>query len=85
MNKTEFIKELVKKTGYDEEKCIHINHIIEDTFLIGKKNKEKIINQFQTELKLKNNDAEKLYEKIMDIIGKELKDKIKHPFKNQEK
>ena len=42
MNKSEFIKELSKQTKYDEEKCTLINSIIEDTFIIGKKNKEKM-------------------------------------------
>ena len=33
MNKTEFIKELSKQTGYDEQKCILINDIIENYFI----------------------------------------------------
>ena len=41
MNKEEFIKELVKLTNLSEEKCTTINSILEDTFLIGKNNKEK--------------------------------------------
>lgn len=43
MNKSEFIKELSKQTSYNEERCNTINNIVEDTFIIGKKNKEKII------------------------------------------
>ena len=52
MNKTDFIKELSNKTGYNEEKCLKINNIIEDTFLIGKKNKEKMINDFKSKLNI---------------------------------
>ena len=69
MNKSEFIKELSKQTGYDEEKCIVINSIVEDTFIIGKKNKDKMI---------------ELYETVISIIGSELKNKLKHPFKSQD-
>ena len=46
MNKSEFIKELSKQTSYNEERCNTINNIVEDTFIIGKKNKEIIIEKF---------------------------------------
>ena len=84
MNKNEFIKELSKQTGYDEEKCIQINSIIEDTFIIGKKNKEKMIEKFESGLNLDEIEANKLYETVMNILGTEIKNKIKHPFKNQD-
>ena len=47
MNKSEFIKELSKQTSYNEERSNTINNIVEDTFIIGKKNKEKIIEKFE--------------------------------------
>ena len=84
MNKTEFIKELSKQTGYDEEKCIVINSIVEDTFIIGKKNKDKMIEKFEEQISLDENEANKLYETIISIIGSELKNKLKHPFKSQD-
>ena len=84
MNKTEFIKELSKHTGCDEEKCNLINSIIEDTFIIGKKNKEKMIKNFESRLNFDENEATKLYEIVMNIIGAEIKNKIKHPFKSQD-
>ena len=40
MNKSEFIKELSKQTSYNEERCNTINNIVEDTFIIGKKNRK---------------------------------------------
>ena len=43
MNKTGFIKELSEKLEYDETKCTLINSIIEDYFIFGKSNKEKVI------------------------------------------
>ena len=84
MNKSEFIKELSKQTGYDEEKCIVINSIVEDTFIIGKKNKYKMIEKFEEQISLDENEANKLYETVISIIGSELKNKLKHPFKSQD-
>ena len=84
MNKSEFIKELSKQTGYDEEKCIVINSIVEDTFIIGKKNKDKMIEKFEEQISLDENEANKLYETVISIIGSELKNKLKHPLKSQD-
>lgn len=84
MKKSEFIKELSKQTGYDEEKCIVINSIVEDTFIIGKKNKDKMIEKFEEQISLDENEANKLYETVISIIGSELKNKLKHPFKSQD-
>ena len=84
MNKSEFIKKLAQKTGYDEEKCIKINSILEDTFFIGKKNKEKMIADFIEKLELDEKEANDIYEKAMEIIGEEVKNKLKHPFKSQD-
>ena len=84
MNKSEFINELSKQTGYDEEKCSLINSIIEDTFIIGKKNKEIMIEKFENGLNFDKNEAEKLYETVMNILGSEIKNKLKHPFKSQD-
>lgn len=84
MNKREFIKELSKQTGYSEEKCNTINNIVEDTFIIGKKNKDKMIEKFKEQINLNENEANELYEKIRKIISSEIKNKIKHPFKSQD-
>lgn len=81
MNKTEFIKELSNKTGYNEDMCLQINNIIEDTFLIGKKNKEKMVNDFKNKLNINEEEANKIYETAMNIISSEIKNKLKHPFK----
>ncbi len=81
MNKTDFIKELSNKTGYNEDMCLQINNIIEDTFLIGKKNKEKMVNDFKNKLNINEEEANKIYETAMNIISSEIKNKLKHPFK----
>ena len=81
MNKEMFIKELEKVTEFSEEKCRAINSIIEDTVIVGKTNKEKMINKFEEQLEMTKEEAEKLYEKAMSIITKAIKDKLKNPFK----
>ncbi len=84
MNKTEFIKELQNRLNYDEEKCTIINDILEDNFLIGKKNKEIMINEFITKLDITDIEANKIYETAMNILSKGIKDKLKHPFRSRD-
>lgn len=84
MNKEEFIKKLEELTGLDNNECIIINSILEDQFIIGKNNKEKIIENMMTQLSKTREESEKLYETAMSIIKTGIKDKIKHPFKNQD-
>ena len=43
MNKSELIKALSSKIGYSVEDTTRINDVLEENFIIGKKNKEKII------------------------------------------
>lgn len=83
MNKKEFIEELQIKTNYDEKKCILINNIIEEHFLIGKKNKEKIVNDIKEKLNISSNEADEIYNISIGIITKELKEVIKHPFRSK--
>lgn len=84
MNKTEFIKELSQETGYNEEKCILINNIIENYFIFGRKNKDKIIKDLQIRASLNEDDSENVYDISIKIITKEIKNKLKHPFKSQD-
>lgn len=84
MNKEKFIEELSKVTKVDKNKCIIINNILERHFIIRKKNKEKIINDIINELNFSEDESESIYESAMSIIGTEIKEKIKHPFKNQD-
>lgn len=84
MNKTEFIKALSKQTGYDEEKCILINNIIENHFIFVRKNKDKIIRDLQIEANLDEDDAEHIYDIAINLLAGEIKKKLKHPFKSQD-
>ena len=84
MNKTGFIKRLSEVTNYDISKCEEINRVLENNILIGKKNKIKLVNDFMEKLDFSKEEAEDLYEKCMSIITKEIKEKIKHPFKSKD-
>lgn len=84
MNNIEFIKELSKQTGYDEEKCVVINNVIEKYFIIGRKNKDKIIQDLQTKANLSEDDSENVYDISMKIIIGEIKNKLRHPFKSKD-
>lgn len=84
MNKEKFIKELENVTGLDNSKCVIVNDILENHFIIGKKNKEKMISDIKEQLDIPREEAEKIYEAAMSILASKLKDKIKHPFGKQE-
>lgn len=80
MNKKEVIKKLGEVTNLSEEKCIIINDILEEHFIIGKNNKEKIISDISEKLEKTREESENIYELAMTIIGSGIKDKLKHPF-----
>lgn len=84
MNKSEFIEELEKKTGFDKEYCIKINDALEENFLIGKKNKQKIIASLIEKLNIDEEKANEIYNIASSIIATSIKDKIKHPFKGND-
>ena len=42
------------------------------------------IEKFEKQINLDENEANKLYEIVMRIIGTEIKNKLKHPFKSQD-
>lgn len=83
MNKTEFINALKEKTNLLEENCLVVNDILESHFLIGKNNKEKIIQDLIDRLNINELKANEIYNTSMSIISNELKYKLKHPFKSQ--
>lgn len=83
MNKTNFIKKLKEETKYNEEDCKIVNDVIESHFIIGKNNKEKILNDFINRLKIEKEEADELYNKCVSILGNTVKNKIRHPFKSK--
>ena len=70
MNKEKYIKVLMVKTNRSEEECIVLNEIIEKHFIIGKNNKEKIIEDIIQELHLEYKEADDLYNICIENIIK---------------
>lgn len=83
MNKSKFISELSKETGYSEEKCLLINDRLENYYIFSKSNREKIIQDLKIKVNLSEDDAENVYDISMKIIRNEIKNKIRHPFRNK--
>lgn len=84
MNKEKFIEKLENVTGLDNGKCTIINSILESHFIVGRNNKEKMISDITEKLEMTREEAEKIYESAMSIIGSGIKDKLKHPFGSQD-
>ena len=80
MNKELFIKELSTRSKYDITKATLVNEVLENHFIVGKRNKEKIINDLILKLNIDSNEANMIYELSMEILGSELKDRVFHPF-----
>lgn len=80
MNKTEFIRSLQEKTTLSKDSCILINDIFENHFLLGKKNKNKILKDFQEYLNVDVKEAEEIYTISMSLLKNSLKEKLRHPF-----
>lgn len=83
MNKNKFLKKLQEKTDYNEEKCTIIVSILENHFLVGKNNKQKIIDDLIFN-SFSEDESENIYDISMGIIMAELKNKFKHPFKSKD-
>ncbi len=84
INKYEFINTIQNKTKLSKEKCLIINDILENNFLLGNKNKQNIINELINKLSINEEKAEEIYNISMNIISLSLIEKLKHPFKSQD-
>lgn len=63
-------EELKKNTDFDEETIIKIDEILNEHFIIGRKNKDKIVKDFIEKLDLNEQEADELYNKCSEIIVK---------------
>lgn len=83
MNKKGFIEKLKDQTRLNDQECIIINDILESHFIIGKKNKIRIISDLKEKLDINEVKANNIYNICMNIIGSSVKDKLKHPFRSE--
>ena len=68
----EKVKRLLQEEGSrSNEDCITICEVLEKNSIIGRKNKEKIINDFIENLDTSYEEANKLYNECMAILVKE--------------
>ena len=84
MNKSGFIKEIEKQTQRDSRDCIIIADCFDEHFFIGKKNKEKTVNDLMEKLEISYEEADEIYNIVSKIITTAIKDKLKHPFKGND-
>lgn len=69
-NKETIVSELLTKTNYTKKTCEAIFEVLENHGTIGRKNKEKMIDDFIEQLKISRKDADTLYNTCMEIIIK---------------
>ena len=80
MDKEDFLLKLGEETGYNSDICFNINEILESCYIVGKSNKDKIKNDFKEKLSFSEEEAENIYNKVMDIFAKGVKDKARNQF-----
>lgn len=68
MNQKEFLNVLQEKTSMSKENCIIVNDILENHFIIGRKNKKKIINDLMQRLNIDELKSEEIYNISMEFI-----------------
>jgi len=65
------IKEKLKElTNRSDEEIVIIDEILNNHFVIGKNNKEKIIADFKEKFKITDDEADNLYNQCSEIIIK---------------
>ena len=65
------IKEKLKElTNRSDEEISIIDEILNNHFIVGKNNKEKIIEDFREQLKISYEEADELYNQCCEIIVK---------------
>ena len=66
----EITTKLMEVTGRSEEECVKINEVLNNHFLIGHNQKDKIVNDFCEALNIPVAEADELYNQSMEIIVK---------------
>ena len=78
MNKTDFISELVKKTGISRSDGEKVNEVMESNNILG--NAGNIVAEIAKKLNIGEDQAKMIFEKAQEILKSGVLDKIKLPF-----
>lgn len=76
MDKEKYINELAIKLNLDKKYARKVADLLEDNFIIGKKNKEKTIKHLVEELNITEEEADNIYNVSSSIIVGEIKKEI---------
>ena len=82
MNRTGFMNEIEKKTNLNKEQLSILDNILEENSIFGRKNKDKTVEAIMNGLNVDKQKANELYNTISSIAVENIKEKIKHPFKD---
>lgn len=81
MKDKELMNELKNRINYNDKKMKIIKEILEEKMFIGRKNKNRIINNLIEKLNIDNEEANKIYNEFISVFMNRIKYKIMHPFK----
>lgn len=57
----DFIDKLIEKTNKSKEECIIISKVLQEHFIVGRNNKEKIKRDFMEKLSITSDQADEIY------------------------
>lgn len=66
----EIITKIMEVTGRTEAEAIKIDEVLNSHFIVGRKQKDKIMNDFCAALGITAEEADELYNQCMEIIVK---------------
>lgn len=66
----EIITKIMKATGRTEAEAMKIDEVLNSHFIVGRKQKDKIMNDFCAALGISAEEADELYNQCMEIIVK---------------
>lgn len=81
-NKSWFLKELQNNLKYSKEECEKIETILENHFILTKNGLEEARKEIEDVLLLTEEESREIINICDTILKSEIKNKIKHPFKN---
>lgn len=84
MNEEQVLEAIKDRTGLSDDQVDMVNQVIEEHFIIGKNNREKIIAGIKEKLGFDDAKADEIYNAVMGILGNGIMDKVKEFFKKEE-